>query len=141
MTLKDVSQYRHSRFSFVVIYELMHFQCNPLSFEHQWNISWTETNFKLISFMALWIVREGVKSFVYCKFSTWNDIFLPCFLVRTNPARTTVALPLVQILKHVNGCILEIKLLNKHSFGKMYLVKRNFFFRISPEIFHEIFNF
>ena len=82
LTLKDVSQHRHSRFSFVVIYELMHFQCNPLSFEHQWNISWTETNFKLISFMALWIVREGVKSCLYCKFSTWNDIFPPCFLVR-----------------------------------------------------------
>ena len=37
-----------------------------------------------------------------------------------------MALPLVRFSKHVKGLILGIKKLNKHSFGKMYLVKRYF---------------
>ena len=44
-------------------------------------------------------------------------------LLPTKPSRTTVACSDDQLSKHVNGCILVIKIFNKHSIGKMYLVK------------------
>ena len=47
-------------------------------------------------------------------------------LATCNPARTTIAKSLVQFSKHGNYQILGIKKLNKHSFGKMYLVKSYF---------------
>ena len=47
-------------------------------------------------------------------------------LVATTPPRTTVARSLVQSSKHGKGLIIVIKKLNKHSFGKMYLVKAIF---------------
>ena len=42
---------------------------------------------------------------------------------RPTPSHTTVARSDDQFSKHVNGCILGVKLFNKHSIGKMYLVK------------------
>ena len=61
------------------------------------------------------VYQKVLKKYSSLPSGSLNEDF---WLIMTTPSRTTIARSDDQFSKHVNGCILGVKLFYKHSFGK-----------------------